>query len=330
MTDVDGTLVGHRAPFEQYQAFRRYTNLLRDKYDARWIICTGRNFRSFKHVFRPMTMLDITPDFVISRHAFIYERKSYGWMPHWTWNLKVLWLQWRHEWKVRRAIPRMRRLMGRKNPFARLVHESGSRITFQFEDEGATQFGLELIHRVVRFNPYLQVFRYPCEIDVRAIPYTKGLAVSELARHLGVPPPRVLVIGDGHNDISMMQPAVAKWTACPVNAAAEVMETVHATGGHIAATHSLAGVLEVLGAYESGTLNSALPPAYAHRDQNGPKPQADHPDGEGFGIRDLVTLVVIALVLAMVLASFDLLPIGQKLLGYFLRLVDALVHWIRH
>lgn len=328
VTDVDGTLVGHRVGFEQYQAFRRYMGVLRDKYGARWVICTGRSLRSFRHVFRPMMMLGIVPDYVISRHAYIYERKSVGWVPHGVWNLRVRWLQWRHEWKVRQAIPRMRRQMLRKNPFARVVLESRGRITFQFEDEGATRFGMEIIQLVAQSSRYLQVFQYPCEVDVRAIPFTKGLAISELARRIGVTPERVLVVGDGHNDISMMQPEVARWTSCPVNAAPEVIEAVHEAGGHIASSHSLLGVLETLKAYEDGELNSRLPPSYAasnDRGGSGVKPAAS---GKGrFGLRGFVILLLVGLVVMLVLAKFKLLPFAQGLVIAYERMIDWLV-WL--
>ncbi len=330
VTDVDGTLVGHRVGFDQYEAFRRYVGILRDKYGARWVICTGRSLRSFRHVFRPMMMLGIVPDYVISRHAYIYERKSRGWIPHGVWNLRVRWLQWRHEWKVRRAIPRMRRRMLGKNPFARVVLENHGRITFQFEDEGATRFGMEIVQSVAQSSRYLQVFQYPCEIDVRAIPFTKGLAVSELAHRIGVAPERVLVVGDGHNDISMMQPDVARWTSCPVNAASEVLEAVNRAGGHIAASHSLAGVLETLKAYEDGVLNSALPSSYAAgADRSGGSGVKAPGTGGRFGFRSLILVLMVVLVVVLVLAKFHLLPFAQGLVAGYERMVDRLVQLFR-
>jgi hypothetical protein len=122
VADVDGTLLGHRAGFDQCQAFRKHIDFLRSRYGVKWVICTGRSLGSFKKVFRPMMMLGVMPDYVISRHAYIFERKNHGYLPHVIWNVRVRWLQWVNEWKVRRAIPRMAAAMLKKNPFARVSY----------------------------------------------------------------------------------------------------------------------------------------------------------------------------------------------------------------
>lgn len=324
VSDMDGTLLGHRANLDQYQEFRRQIDTLRTVYGVKWVICTGRSLGSFKEAFRSMTMLGIKPDYVIARHAYIYERNRFGYLPHWSWNVRVRWLQWRHEWMVRRAIPRMARAMVKKNPFARVVYRNRHRITFQFEDESASRFGAEIVKEVARTTRYLQVFECPVEVDVHAIPFTKGLAVSEMARHLGFPAEKVLVVGDGHNDISMMDPGVARWTACPVNAEVEVLEAVHKTGGHIAMERSLVGVLEILKAYQSGVLNSQIPPSRMEEGENGVTLPHQRQDGDGFGLRGLLIVGMSVYVVLLVLASFGFLPGGHVLLESFHGLVDEI------
>jgi HAD superfamily hydrolase (TIGR01484 family) len=323
VSDMDGTLLGHRAGLDQYQEFRRQMDTL-NAYGVKWVICTGRSLGSFKKAFRSMTMLGIEPDYVIARHAYIYERNRFGYLPHWGWNVRVRWLQWRHEWMVRRAIPRMARAMLKKNPFARVMYRNRRRITFQFEDESAARFGAAIVKEVAKATRYLQVFEYPVEVDVHAIPFTKGLAVSEMARHLGFPAEKVLVVGDGHNDISMMDPGVARWTACPINAAPEVLETVHKTGGHIASERSLVGVLEILKAYQSGVLNSQIPPSRMEEGENGMTLPHHRQDGDGFGVRGFLIVVLSLYVVLLVLASFGFVPRGDVLTAPFHRLVDEI------
>jgi HAD superfamily hydrolase (TIGR01484 family) len=329
VTDVDGTLLGHRAGFDQCQAFRKHIDALRNRYGVKWVICTGRSLGSFKKVFRPMTMMGVMPDYVISRHAYIFERKSHGYLPHVIWNVRVRWLQWVNEWKVRRAIPRMAAAMLKKNPFARVSYRKRHRIAFQFEDEGAARFGIEIVKEEARATRYLQVFEYPTEVDVHAIPFTKGLAVSELARRLGMPADRVLVVGDGHNDISMMVPDVARWTACPANAASAVVEIVHKTGGHIAAERSLTGVLEVLDAYEKGELKSQYPASWVEGgDGTGGLPHRRQAKEE-FGLRGVVIVGLALYVILLVMANFGLLPAGEKLLSPFHGMVDSIREFVR-
>lgn len=325
VTDVDGTLLGHRAGFDQCQGFRQHIDRMRDVYGVKWVICTGRSLRSFKKVFRPMMMLGVMPDYVIARHAYIFERKKHGYLPHIIWNMRVRWLQWVNEWKVSRAIPRMARAMLKKNPFSRVAYRNRHRITFQFEDEGAARFGTGIVKEEARATRYLQVFEHPCEVDVHAIPFTKGLAVSEMARRLGVPAGKILVVGDGHNDISMMVPEVARWTSCPVNAAPEVIEAVHKTGGHIASDRSLAGVLEILSAYEKGELRSQYPASWVEGgDGTGGLPHRRQAK-ERFGIRGLLMVGLSLYVVLLVLASFGLIPDGGKLIRPFHRLIDLIL-----
>jgi HAD superfamily hydrolase (TIGR01484 family) len=263
VTDADGTLMGHRPEFDQYRDFRGKINELRNTHGAVWVVCTGRSLRGYKRIFRPMNVFGINPDFVIANHAYIYECKRWGFMPHWIWNLRVLRLQWRERWALRRAIPRLRRAVLSHNPFARLVYCSGDRLSFQFDDDSAANYSAGILREGVRRHKYLQMFETPGEINVRAIPFTKGLAVSELARHLGVSNTQILVVGDGHNDISMIEMTPPCMTACPGNAVVEVIEAVHKTGGHIATGNSLGGVIETLTAYETGRISSELPAGWS-------------------------------------------------------------------
>ena len=91
------------------------------------------------------------------------------------------------------------------------------------------------------------------------VPFTKGLSVSELARHLDIYSGNILAIGNGHNDISMFDSDVAGLTGCPSNSEAEVMRVVHERGGHVATKRALGGVLEILDSYKNDTVNSELP-----------------------------------------------------------------------
>ena len=259
VTDADGTLMGHRREFEQYRAFRDRIAELRTTYGVIWVVCTGRSLGGYKHIFRPMRIFGISPDFVIVNHAYIFECKKWGFLPHWIWNLRILWLDWRDELIVRRALPKIRKAVLARNPFARVLVSNRNRLSFRFDDESAAEFGANVLRSEVRPYKYLQVFQSPVEISVRVIPFTKGLAVTELARHLKIANRQILVVGDGHNDISMMEIEPPCYTACPANAAPEVVETVHRTHGHIASERNLDGVMEVLTAYEQGKLNDQLP-----------------------------------------------------------------------
>jgi HAD superfamily hydrolase (TIGR01484 family) len=319
VTDADGTLLGQKPEFALFRAFRVKINDLRHVRGAVWVVCTGRGLRSFNRVFRPMRVFGIEPDFVIARHAFIYERSRWGYWPHWLWNVRVLWLEWRDKLEVRRALPLVRRAVLSRNPFAHVAFRNRQRICFRFDDEGATQFGAEIIREEVKPFKYLQVFQFPCEVDVRTVPFTKGLAVAELARHLSVGTDRILAIGDGHNDISMMEMNTRCRTACPGNAAPEVMEVVHRTGGHIAVERSLAGVVEILGAYETGCIRSELPPGLNEiREEGTPVATPLRASHSRDRVTGMLLFLGVLYTTALVLASFGLMgPLGPAILKPF-------------
>jgi hydroxymethylpyrimidine pyrophosphatase-like HAD family hydrolase len=257
-TDLDGTLLGPSPEFNRYNEFR---DEICDRQTAGciWVISTGRRLRDFQRIFLPLRSFGIIPDFIVTRHAYIFERKTWGWFPHVLWNLKILELQIRNRIHARRVIPRLRRLIARHIPFVRVPRQNSYRICFRFNDLDNAMRGDELLSEAVRPYPYLQVFRYRNEVDVYRVPFTKGLSLMELARKVGVVPANILAIGDGHNDISMMDPSIAGHCACPSNAAPEVIEMVNLHGGHIARQPHLAGVVEILHAFENNTVDSRLP-----------------------------------------------------------------------
>lgn len=326
VTDADGTLMGRRPEFDQYREFRARLASMRTDSAVKWVVCTGRSLNGYRRIFRPMNMFGIVPDYVIARHAYIYECRSWGFMPHWFWNLRVLQLQWREDFALRRVLPRLKRAVISSNPFARVVHSSHQRLYFRFDDEAAARFGADIIREGARPYKYLQVFQTLTEVDVRVIPFTKGLAVTELARHLGVNAAEILVVGDGHNDISMMEMTPPCFTACPSNAAPEVVETVHRTHGHIASQPSLTGVLEALTAYESGTVNDQLPADWVGRDDSMSPPRRTHSRWGGLGALFMVLAVLYIPLLAV--ANFCPFPGCQVIMKPYHEMIRMIIRLI--
>ena len=76
--------------------------------------------------------------------------------------------------------------------------------------------------------------------------YHKGAALAELARLLEVPREQIFAAGDHHNDISMLNGAVAAMPACPANAIDEVKSAVRTAGGYLATREHGAGVREAI------------------------------------------------------------------------------------
>lgn len=311
VTDADGTLMGRRPEYEQYRIFRDRINSLRRDHGALWVVCTGRSLHGYRDIFRPMNMFGISPDYVIARHAYIYEVRSWGFLPHWIWNLRLFWLHWKDDLALRRALPKLKRAVLSHNPFAKVVYSNSHRLFFHFEDEGAARVAAEILRTELHAYKYLQLFESPDGLDVRVIPFTKGLAVTELAAHLGVSTAEILVVGDGHNDISMMEMTPPGFTACPSNAATEVMEAVSRTHGHIASQPHLGGVIEVLSAYESGRINDQLPADWVSHDGSLSPPRGGRRVGKGLSTTFLLLAIIYTTL--VVVGNFCSFP-GRRLI----------------
>jgi hydroxymethylpyrimidine pyrophosphatase-like HAD family hydrolase len=77
--------------------------------------------------------------------------------------------------------------------------------------------------------------------------FSKGTALQELARLLEVPREHIFAAGDSHNDLPMLDVAIAKNIACPSNALDAVKDHVRERGGFIASRPASEGMMEALG-----------------------------------------------------------------------------------
>jgi len=316
-TDLDGTLIGSANEFPLYATFKEKLQQLRSDQRTYWVACTGRPRRSFNDFFYPMRTMGLEPDFIIIRHAYISVRTRLGYVPRVFWNLHICHLVLRHRMFGREALRHWREMITGSALGVRTVDRKRDGLRLQFDsDESARMAGQTLKEKLAPYK-HLKVLTYLREIDVRSVPFTKGLAVRELARHLNIAPEHVLTIGNGHNDISMFNPDVAVLTGCPANSEAEVMRIVHDRGGHVAKERSLTGVVEILNAYMTDTVNADLPARWI------PTPQSRNPRRQSPSSRSrrrnlnksTIWLVIgIVYVTLLVLAYFEIVPFSEYVL----------------
>jgi hypothetical protein len=76
--------------------------------------------------------------------------------------------------------------------------------------------------------------------------YSKGSALGELGRLLGLTRDEIFAAGDHFNDLPMLDGRYAKWVACPGNAVPAVRDAVTAAGGYLARGLCSHGVVEAL------------------------------------------------------------------------------------
>lgn len=326
VTDLDGTLLGPKPEFAHYNTFREMIDRLRQTPGFNWVICTGRSFRSFKLIFLPLRSFGIKPDYIITSHAYIYQTKTWGYSPHLLWNAHIRNLQWRLMLRMHMALPRMRKVLAKNVPFARVTSFDSFHVGFRFENDDTTARAMDVLTNAARPYRFLQVFRHRNEVEVHMVPFTKGLSLQELARELAVAPDHILAIGDGHNDISMMTPEIARYCACPANAVPEIIEHVHAHGGHIAQAICLEGVLEIVQAFTSGCIRNELPAGWIPAAELARPPIArrKHSHRRSKWWQMMLLLAAAIYTVLLVFASFRLIPFSGLIKKPFLMLIGLI------
>jgi hypothetical protein len=88
-----------------------------------------------------------------------------------------------------------------------------------------------------RAGPYLRF----CHAD-----YNKGTALEQVVHLSGIPQNRVVLFGDGHNDLDAMIHLPEALCCCPANATPGVQQVVLQRRGHISSKRRSQGVLEIL------------------------------------------------------------------------------------
>jgi HAD superfamily hydrolase (TIGR01484 family) len=327
-TDLDGTLIARTEDFHLYPIFRDKLEQLRTENGVTIAVCTGRSLRSFDRYFSPMRMMGVTPDFVIVKHSYIYSCGRFGYNPHVLWNIRTRYALWLDRLRASRAISGWHKTILKSIPRSKTSRKSTNRLSMQFQSREATAKAAEILRQQAEPFKRFQVFEYRMAVDLRAVPFMKGFAVSRLLRHLKMKRENVLTVGDGHNDISMLDKEIAGMRGCPANSEPEVMQHVSKTGGHIAGEASLGGVLEIIDAYREGTVSSELPAGWVNPStRDGPASRRHKPKDvpfDRFAVRGWICAAVVVVVV-MVFATYNLLPFAEIIRRPF----DAMIEILR-
>lgn len=247
-TDFDGTLLGSpQDGREAYARFRQQLRHFRSRYGMRWAVVTGRHIQAIPVVVGELLMYGLVPDYLVMEDACIYHRWSGRYWPSWWWNLGV---NLRRRGQVRRH---RRHVLEFAAETARLFPDaenlSGNRLMDFWYRFGREEDAVAVEERLLQEfggNPDFFVFRWGLEVCLAPTAGTKGEAVGRLASLLDIGPKEIAAIGDGQNDISMLDGIRAGYPACVSNASLPVLDTVMRASGYIARQPVLQGVVEFL------------------------------------------------------------------------------------
>lgn len=251
-TDFDGTIFrtdGENDPVA-YAEFRRRLLDLRRRHGTRWAVITGRHRAALPTISAELLMHGLAADFLVMEDARIYRRRGSWYVPFLLWNWG---LTWRRRRQLGRHRPRVRRLAEETRarfPGAQdMAHRHLIDYWFKFEAEGQAQEMEAELRREYGASREFFVFRWGSELCLAPTAGSKGEALTKLAGRLSVAREAIFAVGDGQNDLSMLDASRCGMPACVANAAPEVLAAVAASGGYVAQGAVMAGTAEALGHY---------------------------------------------------------------------------------
>lgn len=243
-TDFDGTLVDHFSrPAVAPELFERLAELRRE--GALWAINTGR---ALDHIIYGLDEFGFPfePDFVLTSERDVFRPKpGGGWEDFGDWNAKCAQA---HEELFAQAGPLLGEIVSfvERETQAQAIYENERMIGLATTSEEEMDVVVEFLERSRERLPQFSFQRNTIYVRFCHARYSKGAALSELARLTGIGREAIFAAGDHHNDIPMLDGEHARWVMCPGNAVAAVKEVVDRAGGYVAQGTCSAGVVEAL------------------------------------------------------------------------------------
>lgn len=245
-TDFDGTLF---AEFENPPVPEELQRLIGDLQvrGAKWAINTGRDMSSLMEALG-RAGLDIEPDFLVlvEREIFLHHESQY--VAHHDWNnacTRDHAMVFEH---VRKDLQRLIDWINHRFR-AQIYDDPFSPLCLIARDNGDMDQIFAFLEAYCRSVPKLTVVRNDVYARFSHQGYTKGTALAELTRRLGLTSRGVFAVGDHLNDIPMLDPSVARWLAAPANAVPPVKLLLERHGGYVSPRFHGHGVADAIKYY---------------------------------------------------------------------------------
>lgn len=250
--DFDGTLVHPQSDPIFHPGLRMMIKMLREQ-GAAWVVNTGRSLGQTLDGLAQYGIF-MEPDFIIAQECDIYRPGYFRrWKDYGSWNRQA---RRAHERFVRDHQPSLTaiREMVETQTQASFITggegEMGIVATNDAEMDGICSY----IESHAQQFPDIGYQRNGIYLRFSHSGYSKGSALSELARLLGLDAMSCFAAGDNFNDLSMLDPRHARMIACPGNALDPVKQIVHSRGGYIASKFASEGMMEALTHFFGGSV----------------------------------------------------------------------------
>lgn len=243
--DFDGTLHDPAARPPVPAAFFALIRQLRDPHQVVWGINTGRSMAHMVEGFSE-SRFPFLPDWVVAREREIYFPNAFGrWIPHAPWNQHC-------EKEIHGLFTHARKLLVRirheieQHTGAQWLEMAGEPAGIISRTEEEMAWIVAHITPLTAAEPRLAWQRNSIYLRFGHRDFHKGSSLAEIARLYQLSAACCFAMGDGHNDLEMLDPAHAGMTACPANSVPEIREKITANGGLVTRAIHGAGAIEAL------------------------------------------------------------------------------------
>ena len=253
-TDFDGTLVDHFATPPVDPALFSVLGDLRSR-GVHWAINTGRDLHFVDDGLREF-QFPVEPDFVLTAEREVFHRGADGkWQDVGEWNQRC---SAAHDelYAASGALLSDIEKFIETGVEAAPIEDAGRLVGLTAKDDQEMDKICAFLETERVRVPGFGYMRNSIWVRFCHEAYSKGTALSELRRLLGITADEIFAAGDHFNDLSMLDGIHAKWVCCPSNAVEAVQETVRKAGGYIAKGRCSTGVVEALGHF--GVLSRML------------------------------------------------------------------------
>ncbi len=198
---------------------------------AKWVINTGRDLSSLMETLG-RAHLSIRPDYlvVVEREVYVHEGSRYAPLEPWNGECGRT-----HEELFARVQPDLQELFDWVNGRfkASVYSDPYSPFCLIAENNDDADVIEDFLARYCERIPDLALVRNDVYARFSHAAYSKGTALGEIARRLGVVPQQVFAAGDHLNDLPMLSVEHAHWLVAPSNAIEVVKERVRRQGGYV-------------------------------------------------------------------------------------------------
>lgn len=242
--DFDGTLIYPESDPVFHPGLGQMIQMLRGQ-GAAWVINTGRGLNQTTEGLAQHGIY-MEPDFIIAQECDIYKPGFFSrWTDYGSWNRQARRAQERFAKDHQQSLQAIRQMVETQTQASFISGgegEMGIVGTTDAELDGICAF----IDSYARQYPDIGYHRNGIYLRFSHSGYSKGTALSELARLLGLDASACFAAGDNFNDLSMLDPRHAHKIACPGNAVPAVKQIVHSRGGFVATRFASEGMMEAL------------------------------------------------------------------------------------